>query len=89
MRNFQVSFDLQSVPRMVRSLEKSLLLQGRWQARVLRLWSRSTEWEGDGPRGQTLSSLMGHPADIKLESQITNLLEKGESESRSVESDFL
>ena len=89
MRNFQVSFDLQSVPRMVRSLEKSLLLQGHWQARVLRLWSRSTEWEGDGSRGQTFSSLMGHPADIKLESQITNLLEKGESESRSVESDFL
>ena len=39
--------------------------------------------------GDRLSSLMGHPADIKLESQITNLLEKGESESRSVESDFL
>lgn len=88
MGNFQANFDRQSVPRTVRSLEKSLPLQGRWPASVLGLWSTSAKWEGDGPQGQTLSSLMGHPADTKLESQRAHLLEKGKSEIGSVESDF-
>lgn len=88
MGNFQANFDRQSVPRTVRSLEKSLSLRGRWPARVLGLWPTSAKWEGDGPRGQTLESV-GHPADTKLQSQRANLLEKGESEICSVESDLL